>query len=130
MRQFIRGAAFVATWALVACSRPVATRAPRPSLGSISRQDLDRIRAGTVLDAVSRLRSDALVSRAPSSILLDARTRPVVFLDGQYLGQIDELRNIPADGVKEINFYSGVDASRLFGGRYGAGVIQVVSRSR
>jgi hypothetical protein len=95
----------------------------------ISRADIERAHVSTVLDAIRRYRSDALVARAPSSIYLDKQTYPVVFLDNELYGQIDELRNISADAVEEIRFFSGTDAVRRFGAQYGGGVIQVVSRN-
>ena len=128
MRRFV--GVFVLGFAtlLVACTRP-----PKP-LGSsqqqavITRADIDRIHATTALDAVQRYRADVLVNRAPSSILLNKQTHPVVFLDSQLFGQVDQLRNISADGVGEIRFYNGTDAVRIFGAQYGGGVIQIVSR--
>ena len=109
------------------CVRPAS--APRALQNSvISRDDIEKVHALTALDAVQRYRADVLVTRAPSSIYLNKHTHPVVFLDSQFLGQIDELRNIGADGIKEIRLYGGTDAARLFGADYAGGVIQIVSR--
>ena len=129
MRRLVGVLAVGLTTTLFACTRP-----PKP-LGEsreptvISRADIERIHATTALDAVQRYRADLLVNRAPSSIYLNKQTHPVVFLDSQLLGQVDELRHIAADGVGEIRFFSGPDAVRLFGAQYGGGVIQIVSRS-
>lgn len=94
----------------------------------ITRADIERIHAASALDAVQRYRSDLLTARGQSSILLSKQTYPVVFIDNQAYGQIDELRNIAADGIQEIRCYTGSDAVRLFGAQYGGGVIQIVSR--
>ena len=95
----------------------------------ITRGDIERIRASTALDIVQRYRSDVLTARAPSSVYLNKHVHPVVFLNEQYYGAIDELRNLPADGVEEIHVFSGPDAVTKFGSQYGGGVIQVVSRT-
>jgi len=106
--------------------------APTPELANqslITRADIERIHAMTALDIVQRYRSDVLTARAPSSVLLNKHIHPVVFLNGQPYGAVDELRNLPADGVEEVRFFSGPDAVTKFGSQYGGGVILVVSRS-
>ena len=132
MRRLISLTTWGVAAALVACSRPpipLSPTSPRPSAAIITRQDIDRAHVSSALDAVQRYRADALMARAPSSVYLERRTLPVVFLDGQYYGTVDELRNISADAIKEIRFYNSLDATRIFGVRYGGGVIQIVSRS-
>jgi outer membrane cobalamin receptor len=98
----------------------------QPSL--ISRADIERVRARSALDAVQRFRADVLMRRAPSSINLDKRLYPVVFLNEQFYGPIDELRNFPADGIEEIHILTGPNAQTKFGSQYGGGVIQIISR--
>jgi outer membrane cobalamin receptor len=95
----------------------------------ITRDDIERIRAATALDIVQRYRADVLTARAPSSVLLNKHIHPVVFLNEQFYGAIDELRNVPADGVQEIHVFTGPDAVTKFGSQYGGGVIQIISRS-
>jgi outer membrane cobalamin receptor len=60
---------------------------------------------------------------------LNKQIHPVVFLNEQYYGAVDELRHMPADGVQEIHFFTGQDAVIKFGSQYGGGVIQIVSRT-
>jgi len=115
--------------ALASCVRAAA---PTPGLANqavITRDDIDRIRAATALDIIQRYRSDVLTPHAPSSVLLNKHIHPVVFLNEQYYGAVDELRNLPADGVQEIRLFTGTDAVTKFGSQYGGGVIQIVSRS-
>jgi outer membrane cobalamin receptor len=115
--------------ALASCVRPAA---PTPGLANqsvITRDEIERIRAATALDIVQRYRADVLTARAPSSVLLNKHVHPVVFLNEQYFGAVDELRNVPAEGVQEIHLFSGPDAVTKFGSQYGGGVIQIVSRS-
>jgi outer membrane cobalamin receptor len=112
----------------VSCSRHRMTRQEAGQPGLITRSDIERVHARSALEAVQRFRSDMLVARAPSSIYLNKRTYPVVFLNDQFLGQIDELRNFPADEIEEIRLLSGPDAQTKFGMQYGGGVIQIIAR--
>ena len=123
-------AVFAATVVSAGCHHKARSNAMATSLKPIiTREDIERVKARTALDAVQRLRSDVLVSRtAPSSILLSKHLHPVVFLNDQYYGAIDELRHIPANDVEEIRILNGADAVQKFGSDYGGGVIQIISR--
>lgn len=114
---------------MASCVHPSSSAQGLADQSVITRGDIERIRASTALDIVQRYRSDVLTARAPSSVYMNKHVHPVVFLNGQYFGAIDELRNLPADGVEEIHVFSGPDAVTKFGSQYGGGVIQVVSRS-
>ena len=116
--------------ALAACTQPVHTSTPRPEHGTITRRQIDGITASTALDVVSRFRSDALRAKPPVSIFLDPHPYAAVFMDGQYYGLLDALRNVPADWIQEIRIYDDIEAAHLFGRRYAGGVIQLVSRRR
>jgi outer membrane cobalamin receptor len=111
------------------CTHRGGTREAPSQLSVITRADMERVHAKSALDAVQRLRSDALTARAPSSVLLNKHLHPVVFLNEQYLGAVDELRNMPADGIEEIRIISGTDAATKFGSQYGGGIIQVIART-
>lgn len=111
------------------CSRHTVSQSGNARTNVITREDIERVHARSALDAVQRYRSDVLVRKAPSSVLLDKRPYPVVFLNDQELGQIDELRNVPADEVEEIRIHTGPEATTKWGSRFGGGVIQIISRS-
>ena len=111
------------------CSRHGSSRGAASPPSLISRADIERAHAHSALEAVQRYRSDVLIQRAPSSVLLNKRIYPVVFLNDQFLGQIDELRNFPADEIEEIRILSGPDAQTRFGSQYGGGVIQIIGRA-
>jgi outer membrane cobalamin receptor len=128
MRRFVAVLAVLLAVTASGCTRPPKPAGSVSGVRVISRDDMDRIHAATALDAVQRYRADVLVTRAPSSVYLNKQQHPVVFIDSQFWGQVDELRNIGADGIKEIRFFDGTDAVRLFGAQYGGGVIQIVSR--
>jgi len=114
---------------VAACVHRGSSEQAQPALISvITRADIERIHARSALDAVQRLRSDVLTARAPSSVLLNKHVHPVVFLNDQYLGAVDELQHYPADSIEEIRILSGPDAVTKFGSQYGGGVIQIIAR--
>ena len=89
--------------------------------------------AGSVstYDAVLRLRPYFFRDRGPTSLVnRSTRTRSVVFVDDREYGEIESLKNFPAERVEEVRFYSGLEATTRFGSAYGAGVIQLRMRTR
>src|SRR4051794_16304520 len=95
MRRLFVVSTLLAMSLISACSHSAPSPGPAPSqISVITREDIEKARAKSALDAVQRYRSDALTARAQSSILLNKRIRPVVFLNDTYLGQIDELRHV------------------------------------
>jgi len=129
MRRHIHSLVAATMLATAACHhRAHPNELPAKNLPVITRADIEKAHARTALDAVQRYRSDVLIARAPSSILLSKHVRPVVFLNDQYYGAVDELRQIPAMEVEEIRILSGPDAVQKFGSQYGGGVIQIISR--
>jgi hypothetical protein len=90
----------------------------------------DEIRAahaegGTAYDAISRLRASWL-QRGTASFDPPSTDYPVVFVDGRRYGELESLRNIDAQQIADVRFFSPAEA----GGRYGmqsglSGVIEV-----
>ena len=112
----------------VACTlRPTGSGNANTSI--ITRQEIEQSRATNAYDVISRLRGRYLNSRGKNSIHLDPQTYPVVFLNDQEYGTLSVLRNISSDGIEQIRYYTGPEAVTRFGAQYGAGVIQLVSRS-
>lgn len=129
MRALLIGIA-MSTMALAGgCAHRNGTQSDPRRPGVITRDQIERIHAVTALDAVQRFRGDVLTRRAQSSVLLNKQLYPVVFLGSQLLGEIDELRNVSADGIEEIRFFDGTEALTRFGAQYGGGVIQIIPRT-
>ncbi|MFL5638647.1 MAG: hypothetical protein ACJ78M_04675, partial [Gemmatimonadaceae bacterium] len=79
-------------------------------------------------EVITRLRPRFLNSRGRSTINSAANDYPVVFLDGQFYGQIPLLRQIVATDILEIRFVPGTDAAPIYGMQYGSGVIAIRTR--
>jgi outer membrane cobalamin receptor len=113
---------------MAACThRPTGSRNLNSSV--ITREEIEQSRASNAYDVISRLRGRYLVSHGKNSFYADPQTYPVVFLNNQEYGALSVLRNISTDGIEEIHYYTGTDATQKFGKQYGGGVIQLISRS-
>ena len=82
-------------------------------------------------DALSRLRPNWLNAHGLSSFNAAADEYAKVFVDGQPLGTIETLRNIPASQVADVRYYDVTEAGATFGLRAGTGgVIEVHMKVR
>jgi len=127
----------IAVPALLACApasgtsgASVASPAPRKSAllsaEEIRDANLDR---GSVYDAVKRLRPNWL-TRETKSFDPPSNEAPVVFVDGQQFGDLASLRNLDADGIAEIRFFSAAEAGGRFGLQGGLSGVIAVSRKK
>ena len=113
-----------------ACGGSGRTR-PDNSSAVITRAELGAASGVSTYDAVLRLRPYFFRDRGPTSLVNQStRTRSVVFVDDREYGEIESLKNFPAERVEEVRFYSGLEATTRFGSAYGAGVIQLRMRTR
>ena len=111
-----------------ACGGSGRTR-PDNSSAVITRAELSAAGSVSTYDAVLRLRPYFFRDRGPTSLVnRSTRTRSVVFVDDREYGEIESLKNFPAERVEEVRFYSGLEATTRFGSAYGAGVIQLRMR--
>jgi len=52
---------------------------------------------------------------------------PVVYLNSARRGDVEELRSIMVESIREIVYFNGRNASFRFGSGHGSGVIQVIT---
>lgn len=123
--------------AILACASASATSgasggpAPRSSsllvADEIRTANLDR---GSAYDAIARLRTNWL-TRTTRSFDPPSDEGPVVFVDGQRLGDLASLHTVDADRIDQVRFYSAAEAGGLFGLQGGmSGVIAVTTKKR
>lgn len=113
-------------------AKPKPARVRRGGASLITEQE---IAAGggameTAEEIVQRLRPAMLRARATSrsSPQGEQTAGPLVYLDNQRLGGVDQLSNIPSRNVKEIRLISPIDATQRWGTDHWGGVIQVISK--
>jgi hypothetical protein len=83
----------------------------------------------TAYELVQRLHPDFLRTRVGSrSSNRDVPNPPNVFVDGQRIGDISELRRIPASALSLIRSYTMEQAKQKFGMQYEAAALEIVYR--
>ena len=110
--------------------RPV--RARRGGANLITEQEIANAGGAmeTAEEIVQRLRPAMLRARGSvrSSAQAENPSGPMVYMDNQRLGGIEQLANIPSRNVKEIRLVSPIDATQRWGTDHWGGVIQVISK--
>ena len=101
-----------------AATSPVLRRAKLVTSEEIFTSHADAVNA---YDALGRLRPNWLRSHGASSFNASADEYAMVFVDGQPLGPLETLRNIPASQVAEARYYDITEAGATFGLRAGTG---------
>jgi hypothetical protein len=94
----------------------------------ISRPEITATNAHTAFDAVQQLRPDFLRGRSISARSRVRMQTPLVYLDGRRLGELAQLRSIPATIVQSIQLIGASDATTRWGTGHSAGVIEVRTR--
>jgi hypothetical protein len=79
------------------------------------------------MDAVRRLRSTWLRVRGTGGLMSGAQTVQV-YTDGVHAGGLEFLENRSLDGIIEIRYYDGRDATTKWGTGVGGGVIELITR--
>lgn len=89
--------------------------------------NLDR---GSTYDAIARLRPNWL-AHVTRSFDPPSNEAPTVFIDGQRYGDVSLLRNVEADRIAEMRFYSAAEAGGIFGMQGGmSGVIAITTKKQ
>ncbi len=92
----------------------------------ITQQELEEVGRGFMYDAIQRLRPRWLDNRR--SGIGGAQEGPRIYLDGQYWGDVDQLRTFDITGVIEVRYLNANDATTRFGTGHLAGAILIVTR--
>jgi hypothetical protein len=124
---------FVVTSLIMSCasgSQTDSTR-PRTSRNVISQEDLAELPPGaTAMDAVRRLRSTWLRTRGMSGTGIASTQTVRVYIDNVHAGGLDLLEGRSLDGIVEIRYHSGRDATTKWGTGVGGGVIELITSRR
>jgi hypothetical protein len=105
--------------------------APAPAQSRRDRLVADEIGAtgaANLHDAVSQLRPRWLRRYSPISLQDPEAGDVVVYLDGTKMGGPDALRQLSVDGVVEVQYLSGPNATTRFGPDHVGGAILVRTR--
>ena len=111
---------------LLACAPPATARSGRDA-NVITKEEIASVQAANLYDAVTRLRPNFLHYRGQSTLRGADTGYPKVYLDRNLLGDINSLKTLTPNGIREIRYYNGAEASSKFGLDNTAGAIEIVS---
>lgn len=94
----------------------------------ITREQMLEVNASTVYDAVQKLRPSWLTSRGPVSVTDMSPNVLTVYMSGSEVGDVEFLRTLRPDDVREIRHYDAGEASARFGMGHPRGVVEVIPR--
>jgi hypothetical protein len=98
----------------------------------LTSEEIASTKAQNAYDAITLKRPFFLKSRGPRSLSSAPMGQtvefPVVYLDGMYYGEIESLRNITVEDIKEIDYLDFNAATLRFGTGHSGGIIHVISK--
>jgi hypothetical protein len=114
--------------AIVGCASSSGARSTPMRSNILSGEEITNTHAdlNTAYDALSRLRPNWLAPHGAMTSNTTVSNYAAVFVDGQLMGDVNSLRNIPAYYVGEMRYYDVTQAGARFGVRAGTtGAIEV-----
>jgi hypothetical protein len=104
-----------------ASNRAIITNAEIPTTGTESAYDL-----------IQRVRPEYLRTKPTQTYMgasSNAAPPPALFLNGQHIGELADLRSVPAPALSMIRYYNIEEGKRKYGMQYGGGVIEIQYRT-
>jgi len=121
----------VAIFAMSACASAGTGGSIHKDYNLITQDEITQQNGSNAYDVISHLRPNFLKTRGRTSI----QTPPTVgteyasvFLDSQYFGDLNTLRNIASINIKDIRYLPANEAVTRYGMQYGNGVIEIRTR--
>ena len=111
-----------------ACASGRNSSATRRDLDLISEEEVEASMGGTAYEIVTRVRPAFLKTRGIATTKMSVQDHAMVYVNGVRFGDINSLKNIPGDQIREIRYYNARDAIQKFGTQDGTGVIDVSTR--
>ena len=133
---FTRRAFILLSLATLGCASGTATKSSTPGTpGStpnrdrnrITAEQLTRITANNVYEAVQQLQPQWLADRGTNTINGPKETA-VVYIDGARFGDLENLRGMQLNNVAEIRYLTSAEASNRYGMGLPRGVIEVTTK--
>lgn len=126
--------AFGAALASCAAHTPAASESPssRSNRAVIEAAELPTRGTETVYEVIQRLRPEYLRVRPAQTNAGGGASQQgaaaTIFANGQMLGDVAELRRIPASTVVRVRHYGIEEGKQKFGMQYGGGIIELTYR--
>ena len=111
----------------IGCAPPASSGRSRNN-NVLTASEIATSQATTAYEAIQSLRPNFLRSRGTHTFDPNAVQAPHVFLDGQKYGELDILKSISVQTIREIRYFNAADATTKYGTGYTHGVIEVWTR--
>lgn len=128
LKRSVQVLAFVG---LAACASAGASSHPAKDYNVITQDEITAQNGVNAYDVISHLRPQYLKTRGRTTI----QSQPTVsseyasvFLDSQYYGDLNSLRNIASINIREIRYLPANESVTRYGMQYGNGVIEIRTR--
>ena len=112
--------------ALLACTPPSSVN-PSHNANVITRDEITASHAYNAYDVVALLRPNFLQSHGQNTISGTDTGFPKVYLNHQFYGDLESLRTFQVNGIREIHYYNGTEASNRFGLGNVSGAIEIIT---
>lgn len=116
---------------LAACASAGAGSTKMRDYNVITENEITAQNGTNAYDVISHLRPQYLKTRGRSTIQTPptvASEYAAVFMDNQFYGDLNSLRNIASINIKEIHYLPANEAVTRYGMQYGNGVIEIRTR--
>lgn len=124
---------FLVAFLVCGCTSTKEGTAGRTNPDVLTAQEIGTTDALTAFDAVNIKRPFWLKSRGTRSLLGSPPGQtsefPVVYIDGNYYGELESLRNISVTNIREMNYLDFNAATLRFGTGHTGGVINVLTKN-
>jgi hypothetical protein len=119
------------TLSLAGCARRSSLSEPQNAdRYIITAQELERVHEITLYEAVAKLRPHFLRSRTITAYGKPERVPVHLYVDGDKMDSLDDLRRLTPSAVQEVRFYEPQIANTIFmGGNNAGGVVAVTLKS-
>jgi multidrug efflux pump subunit AcrA (membrane-fusion protein) len=143
----LRCVATIALFAATACASSSPSSAtsngPKPGPNLITADEIARVNVQNAFEAVQKLRPSMLRQRQiasangqgglakdvpPATGTSVSAGQLVVYMDNTRLGDVEQLRQIPASSVAALRYYSASEAQTKWGSGHPGGAIEVISK--
>ena len=125
--MWIRRGVFLLTATAIACAPPASKARPR-DYNVLTAEEIATSQTTTAYDAIRNLRPHYLRTRGTHTLDPAAALTVHVFFNGQRYGDIETLKTISAQTIREIRYLGASDATTKYGIGYTYGAIEVFSR--
>jgi hypothetical protein len=114
----------------MACATAASSGRPQRNPSVITREEIAAAHVYNAYDAVQTLRPAFFHSHGKTTFSGSDTGLPKVYLNHQYYGDLESLKQLEVASIREIHYYTAPEASNRFGLGNASGAIEVITDAR